>query len=126
MVGLKKALGERLRQMRDEQELKVEQVAAWAGFDRTHLYAVERGATWPSVELLGSLAQIYRVDVADFFVFPNEHRRHRFRELARLVPNSRLPDIIAAVEAVMGASVEVVTDAGQAATPARRRRKKSR
>lgn len=109
MVWLKKALGQRLRQLRDEQQLGVEQVAVWCGFDRTHLYNIERGTTWPSVELLASLAQVYRVDLADVFTFPDEHRRHRFRELARLVSNAKLPDAIAAVEGVLGASLDELT-----------------
>ncbi len=109
MSWLKKSLGERLRQLREEQELRVEQVAEWGGFDRTHLYALERGSTWPSVELLATLAQVYHVDVADLFTFPAEHRRHRFRELARLIPNAKLAEVSAAVESLLGASLEELT-----------------
>jgi transcriptional regulator with XRE-family HTH domain len=106
---LKKALGDRLKQLREEQQLRVEHVAEWTGFDRTHLYAIERGAVWPSIELLSQLAQVYRVDVADLFTFPGEHRRHRFRELARLVPNAKLAELVAAAESVLGASLEQLT-----------------
>jgi transcriptional regulator with XRE-family HTH domain len=127
-VFLKKALGDRLKQLREEQDLRVEQVAEWTGFDRTHLYAIERGAVWPSVELLSNLAQVYRVDVADLFTFPEEHRRHRLRVLARLVPNAKLPDLVAAAESLLGASLEELTtpaasaDAA-AASPSRAKKK---
>jgi transcriptional regulator with XRE-family HTH domain len=116
--GLKKSLGERLRQLREEQDLRVEYVSELSGFDRTHLYAIERGAVWPSIELVATLAQIYRVDVADLFTFPGAHRRHQFRELARLVPNAKLAVLIGALESVLGATLEEVTrPAAQAATP---------
>jgi transcriptional regulator with XRE-family HTH domain len=107
--GLKKSLGERLRQLREEQDLRVEYVSELSGFDRTHLYAIERGAVWPSIELVATLAQIYRVDVADVFTFPGAHRRHQFRELARLVPNAKLAVLIGAMESVLGATLEAVT-----------------
>ena len=134
MIGLKKALGERLRQLRDEHHLRVEQVAEWAGFDRTHLYAIERGAVWPSVELLSNLAQVYHVDVADLFTFPAEHRRHQFRELARMTPNAKLPDLIAACESLLGASLADLTAPTRttapttpaADTPSPRAKKKAR
>lgn len=126
---LKKALGDRLKQLREEQQLRVEHVAEWTGFDRTHLYAIERGAVWPSLELLSNLAQVYRVDMADLFTFPEEHRRHRFRELARLVPNAKLADLIAAAESLLGASLEALTSTApreEQASPSPRAKKKAK
>jgi transcriptional regulator with XRE-family HTH domain len=122
--ALKKSLGERLKQLREEQELRVEHVSELSGFDRTHLYAIERGAVWPSVELVATLAQIYRVDVADVFTFPSAHRRHQFRELARLVPNAKLAVLIGAMESVLGATLEEATrPAHQEQAPATKKAK---
>jgi hypothetical protein len=83
---------------------------------------------WPSLELLGQLAQVYRVDVADLFTFPGEHRRHRLRELARLVPNAKLAELIAAAESVLGASLEELTAPAPATsdTPTARAKKKTK
>lgn len=122
-VSIRKALGARLKQLREEQGLKVENVAHWVGVDRTHIYGIERGDTWPSVELLVSLASAYRVDPADLLVFPEQHVRHRFRELARLVPNAKLAALIALVEKQLGLTLEELTTAG---APVATERKKTK
>ncbi|MCU1282229.1 MAG: Transcriptional regulator [bacterium] len=122
-VSVRKALGARLKQLREEQGLKVENVAHWVGVDRTHVYGIERGDTWPSVELLVSLASAYRVDPADLLIFPEQHVRHRFRELARLIPNAKLAAVIALVEKHLGVSLEELTTAGAPVVTARKKTK---
>lgn len=109
MPSIKKELGARLKQLREEQHLRVEDVAQWVGIDRTHIYGLERGDSWPSVEVLVALATAYRVDVADLFVFPEMHVRHRFRELARVIPNAKLAALIAIAEEHLGTSLEEMT-----------------
>jgi transcriptional regulator with XRE-family HTH domain len=123
-VSVRKALGARVKQLREEQGLKVESVAHWVGVDRTHIYGIERGDVWPSVELLISLAGAYRVDPADLLVFPDQHVRHRFRELARLIPNARLAAVIAKVEKYLGLSLEELTTAGAPVATTERKRSK--
>jgi transcriptional regulator with XRE-family HTH domain len=82
--GFRILLGSRLVQLREEQALEVADVAVMAPCTRAHLYAVERGTSWPSVELLLALAKIYKVDEADFFVWPGKGPRHDAREQVRL------------------------------------------
>ena len=123
MPSIKKALGARLKQLREEQSLKVEDVAQWVGIDRTHIYGLERGDSWPSVEVLVGLATVYRVDAADLFVFPEMHVRHRFRELARVIPNARLASLIALAEEHLGTSLEEMTAPQKPAESPRRKTK---
>ena len=122
-VSVRKALGARLKQLREEQGLKVESVAHWVGVDRTHIYSIERGDVWPSVEVMVSLAGAYRVDAADLLVFPDQHVRHRFRELARLVPNAKLAGVISLVEKHLGLTLEELTTAGAPVAPERKKAK---
>lgn len=123
-VSVRKALGARLKQLREEQGLKVEQVAHWVGVDRTHLYGLERGDVWPSLELLISIAAAYRVDPADLLVFPEQHVRHKFRELARLLPNAKLAGVIALVEKHLGLTLEELTTAGAPVVPGPKKKAK--
>jgi transcriptional regulator with XRE-family HTH domain len=106
MKPLKKLLGSRLKQLRQEQDLQVERVAEWVRVDRTHIYNVERGEKEPSIDLLSRLATAYHVDMVDLFTFPEEHVRHRWRELARIIPNAKLASLVAMVEAELGESLE--------------------
>jgi transcriptional regulator with XRE-family HTH domain len=122
-VSVRKALGARLKQLREEQGLKVERVAHWVGVDRTHIYGIERGDVWPSLEVLISLAAAYRTDPADLLVFPDQHVRHRFRELARLIPNAKLAGVIALVEKHLGLTLEELTTAGSPAPTDRKKAK---
>lgn len=123
-ASVRKALGARLKQLREEQGLRVEQVAHSIGVDRTHIYGIERGDVWPSLEVMISLAVAYRVDPADLLVFPDQHVRHKFRELARLVPNAKLAAVIALVEKHLGLSLEELTTAGAPVVPAPKKRAK--
>jgi transcriptional regulator with XRE-family HTH domain len=67
---------------------------------RAHLYAVERGTSWPSVELLLALAKIYKVDEADFFVWPGKGPRHDAREQVRLGSPQTLAALLGGLPAV--------------------------
>ena len=102
MPAVKKQFGARLKQLREEQALRVDDVAQWVGVDRTHIYGLERGDVWPSIDLALQLATVYRVDPADLFTFPESHIRHRFRDLVRQVPNAKLAALNALVEDFLG------------------------
>src|SRR5262245_44954010 len=93
-------LGSRLIQLREEQALKVDDVAIMALCSREHLYAVERGTSWPSVEMLLALAKIYKVDEADFFVWPGKGPRHDAREQVRLGSPKTLVALLSGLPAV--------------------------
>jgi transcriptional regulator with XRE-family HTH domain len=92
MRGLPKLLGQRLKQLREAQGLRVPEAAALLGIGVPHLYNVERGVAQPSLDLLGDLATVYKVDVSDLFVFPEAHPRHAARELVRLTPTAKLDE----------------------------------
>jgi transcriptional regulator with XRE-family HTH domain len=93
MRSLPQQLGDRLRELREEAGLSAADVAAATGYTRVHLWAVERGEKWPSPELLGALAVVYRVQVADLFAFADSSARHKIREVLRLTPNAAVPDL---------------------------------
>ena len=93
-------LGSRLVQLREEQALEVADVAVMAPCSREHLYAIERGTSWPSVELLLALAKIYKVDEADFFVWPGKGPRHDAREQVRLGAPQTLAALLTGLPAV--------------------------
>src|SRR5713101_4125474 len=46
-------------------------------FSKGHLSEILRGVSSPSVATLIKLAQALEVEVKDFFLFPQENRRHR-------------------------------------------------
>lgn len=125
-----------MKHLRKEAGFSAEDAARLARVTRPHIHAVERGAWWPSMDLLQELARIYRVDTADFFIFPEKkHLRDRGRELLRLVPNTSLAAVVSAIEQAAGKTLEqliseatpsVVTaddddDASPTAAPAKRR-----
>lgn len=116
MAAVKKLFGARLKQLREDQGLRVDDVSGWVGVDRTHIYGLERGDVWPSIDLAISLATVYRVDPADLFTFPESHPRHRLRDRIRQVPNAKLAALDALVE-------QFLTDATATAVTAPPRRK---
>jgi transcriptional regulator with XRE-family HTH domain len=122
MLATRKLFGARMRQLREEAGFRVEDVARLARVNRTHIHALERGAWWPSMDLLQELARIYRVDTTDFFVFPDKSLRDRGRELMRLVPNSSLASVIAAMEKAAGKTLQQLAPHGTtpAAAPTRK------
>ncbi len=121
MASVKKQFGARLKQLREEQALRVDDVAQWVGVDRTHIYGLERGDVWPSIDLAINLATVYRVDTADLFTFPESHLRHRLRDLVRQVPNAKLAALTELVEQFLG--LPSATAAAPPRAPARRKAK---
>ena len=116
-------VGARLKHFRDQAGLKVEAIARLADIDRTHHYALERGDCWPSLDLLHTYAGILGEDMADFFVFPDDHPRHRFRELARLLKPSELTLVIEAAERVLGRSLDQIIESAHVQPQPSARRK---
>jgi transcriptional regulator with XRE-family HTH domain len=98
MRFVKRLVGARLKQLRDEQEISATQAAAAVGVEVSHLYALERGDSTPGLETAVGLALVYKVDVADLYVFPGTHLRHDLRELIRLTPSATLADVKTVLE----------------------------
>lgn len=106
MRSVRKLLGARVKQLREEESFTVAQAAAALGIDASHLYGIERGDYAPSLETLVGLATLYKVDMTDMFVFPGTHLRHDLRELMRSIPNAKLADVKAAVEQALGTRLD--------------------
>jgi transcriptional regulator with XRE-family HTH domain len=64
-------LGQRIQQLRTAQALSAAEVARALDIDTSHYYGIERGRNLPSLPLLGALAAVFRVGMADFF--PRRH-----------------------------------------------------
>ena len=59
-------LASRLRQLRTAQNLSLQDVATAVGISKAHVFNLEKGLTKnPSMELVGKLADLYRVRVTD-------------------------------------------------------------
>jgi transcriptional regulator with XRE-family HTH domain len=98
-------LGPRLKQVREWCGRSVADVAVLTGMTTQHIYGLERGDHNAALESLVALARVYQVDVADFFAFPAQTKlRHRARDLIRRVPDSKLDELVEAMERVSGTS----------------------
>ena len=91
-----KLLGARLKELREQQQLRVVEAAAALGVEPGTVYAIERGDHPPSFSLFLDFAKLYKVDEADLVTWPGTHPRHDLRELLRVTPNSRLGELKAA------------------------------
>jgi transcriptional regulator with XRE-family HTH domain len=63
-----RALGARLRELRQERDLTQEAAAELAGLHAKHLSVVENGGVNVTLSSLVALAVAYKVSVADFFL----------------------------------------------------------
>src|SRR4029453_6019959 len=104
-MSLLNQVGARLKQLREELQLRAVEAAARAKVTPQYLHAVERGEYTPTQALLESLADTYQVDVADLFTFPSPGKlRHQARELIRFTANAKLGALVGAMEPVAGMS----------------------
>jgi transcriptional regulator with XRE-family HTH domain len=62
-----KALGKRIRELRDEKGWSQERLAEAAYLDRSYLAGIESGARNPSVRSLLKIANALKVQVGDLF-----------------------------------------------------------
>ena len=64
-----KATGERIRELRRRQHLKVEEVARFMGFESAQaVYKWQRGDSLPTVDNLFALSKLFEVTVDDILV----------------------------------------------------------
>ena len=65
---LRRAIGERLRQLRGEVGIPSQQeLANLAGVDRTYIGRVERGETGITVDMLAAILEAMEISLAQFF-----------------------------------------------------------
>lgn len=106
MRSVRKLLGTRLKQLREDECLTAAQAATAVGIDVSHLYGIERGDYAPSLETLTALATLFKIDMADLFTYPGTHLRHDLRELIRSISNAKLPAVKAAIERALAMAEE--------------------
>lgn len=71
--SLHRAVGQRLRSLREERELTQEQLAARAGVHRTFVGKVERGESATTVDSIAIFCSALGITLAEFFaVFTEE------------------------------------------------------
>lgn len=63
-------LGRHIQEIRRSRNLTQEQVAELIGMDRVSIGYIEQGRRVPKISTLFSLAQIYDVEMRDFFDIP--------------------------------------------------------
>lgn len=73
-----KVFAENLKRIRDERNLTRKQIAEQCGFSEGTLYAWERGTKTPRISDMESLANIYGIEVADFFRNPNTTEKRAY------------------------------------------------
>jgi transcriptional regulator with XRE-family HTH domain len=60
-IGLEKAFGQALREMRKSKEISQEKLGLDAGFDRTYISLIERGINSPTIRTVAKLASVLKV-----------------------------------------------------------------
>ena len=89
--SLAEAVGARIRQLREEQELTQELLAYEAGLkSKGHLSGIEKGLVLPTLPTLSLLADRLGVDLFDLFIFPSKGLRPRLVDATRRANAERL------------------------------------
>ena len=127
-----KSLGDRLRLLREAQNMKQPKVAELLDVSVSHIFNTEAGKNKPSLSLLEDFARLYRVDECDILTFPGEGIKHDLREEIRKIPTAQgaklagllqiLQDLATADDDTMVLAVEQV--ALLTAKPTRQRRQR--
>ena len=71
-MDLRQVFATNLRRIRHQRELSQEQLAQDAAVDRAYMSRVERGVTHVGLEIIGKLAEVLKVDPAEFFRRPTK------------------------------------------------------
>jgi transcriptional regulator with XRE-family HTH domain len=85
---------ERLRHLILERYPSLDRFYLESGVSKGHLSEILRGVSSPSVATLIKLAEALEVEVKDFFVFPEENRRHQAMVLLEDCPEETLAMIL--------------------------------
>jgi transcriptional regulator with XRE-family HTH domain len=79
-------VGQRIRQLREEQGLTMERLAFESELgSKGHLSNVERGLARPTIHTLEVLAERLGVEVFDLLTFPTSNHRHMLVDRTRLM-----------------------------------------
>lgn len=85
-MGLKEAFGQRLRMLRNERELTLDQLADRVNRAVDTLSLIERGKTWPSVNTIEALAKGLGVPIPLLFNnLPMKNKHHSEDQLGAAI-----------------------------------------
>ena len=79
-------IGQRIRALREEAGLGLEELAHAADFSKGHLSSIEKGLVMPTAATLRVLADALGVLVADLVIDPDGSDREKVIDLSRRVP----------------------------------------
>lgn len=86
-AGMQTTLGDRLRQLRDAQDLSLRELAKQLGdITAAHLSDIEFGRRYPSDELLARLAGFFKVKEADLRTLDTRPRMEEIKRMAHSNP----------------------------------------
>ncbi|HEX4334333.1 MAG TPA: helix-turn-helix transcriptional regulator [Polyangiaceae bacterium] len=88
------AIGQRIRQLREDAGLNKEQLAFEADFSKGHLSSLERGLVMPTVGSLERLADVLGVLVIDLINDPSKGDRERLIDLSRFISSGALRKLV--------------------------------
>ncbi len=91
---------ERLRQLILERYPSLDRFYLESGLSKGHVSEILRGVSSPSVTTLIKLADALEVEVKDFFIFPEENRRHKAVALLETCSEESLEPIVKLLESV--------------------------
>jgi transcriptional regulator with XRE-family HTH domain len=83
-------IGQRIKALREERGLGLEELAHAADFSKGHLSSLERGLVMPTVATLSKLADALEVLVADIVSSPERSLREKVLDLTRHTPTGPL------------------------------------
>lgn len=76
-----KATGERIKQLRKEQHLRVEEVARFMGFESEQaVYKWQRGDSLPNIDNLYALSMLFRTSIDDILIGSKDYKVDRERD----------------------------------------------
>jgi transcriptional regulator with XRE-family HTH domain len=85
----------RLKQLILERYRSLDRFYLETDFSKGHMSEILRGVSSPSVATLIKLAQALEVEVKDFFLFPEENRRHQALALLETCSEEQVEAVLA-------------------------------
>jgi transcriptional regulator with XRE-family HTH domain len=76
-MDLRQVFAVNLRRLRHARGLSQEALAYEAGVNRTYMSKLEKGGSYPGLEIIGKLAEVLQVEPADLLKLPPKKRGRR-------------------------------------------------
>jgi transcriptional regulator with XRE-family HTH domain len=75
MSDLRDVFAFNLRRLRHGNDMSQEELADIAGINRTYVSKLETGATYAGLEIIGKLADVFKIDAAELLMRPPRRGR---------------------------------------------------